>query len=278
MSIINTVNRLRRTLGLNDFAPKYTTSEEDLTEVELKSAFPANVEGSEEFKELIDTTDSEEIIIENIPEDMQVLEIEPTEDEMAKMNDAYDESYLQYSPEVVGFDSREQQWNTYRNVMTYIDPEDSLLDFGCGRGDFIPFFMSEYNQTPDYIGIDLNNRLINSGKALYPEANLILSDWNAIGDDISGQWVINIGSSNLRYDADTVQSNKEYTENTIRKMYQHCTKGLVIVLTSCLSDTDPGGLIDHDPGEIFNWAQTEFNNVALDHTSSKDVFCLIIYK
>jgi len=38
------------------------------------------------------------------------------------------------------------------------------------------------------------------------------------------------------------------------------------------------GLIDHNPGEMLNWAQKEFSNVALDHSLSDDVFCLIIYK
>ena len=38
------------------------------------------------------------------------------------------------------------------------------------------------------------------------------------------------------------------------------------------------GLINHNPGGLFNWAQQEFSNVALDHSVGDDVFCLIIYK
>jgi len=30
--------------------------------------------------------------------------------------------------------------------------------------------------------------------------------------------------------------------------------------------------------EIFNWAQKEFGSVAIDHSFSKDLFTVIIYK
>jgi hypothetical protein len=60
-------------------------------------------------------------------------------------------------------------------------------------------------------------------------------------------------------------------------MYQHCTRGVVVLLTSDISGKDDG-LINHNPGEFINWAQKEFSNVALDHSSGDDAFCLIIYK
>jgi len=58
-------------------------------------------------------------------------------------------------------------------------------------------------------------------------------------------------------------------------MYKHATKGVIALLTT--GDANDG-LIDHDPGKILNWAQKEFGNVILDHSVSKDGFCLIINK
>ncbi len=272
MNIINTINRLRRTVGLKEFTPEYTESSTDelvippVDDSTLSEQFPLNIEGDAPMaisSGSIDMTTMKELV--------------PTDNQKTEISDEYDDGYLQYSAEVVGYDNREQQWNIYRSVMVHTTIGDSLLDFGCGRGDIIPFYMAEYNTVPIYVGIDSNEPLINVGKELYPNAQLMLMDWFTLDDTITCDWSININSCNLRYDADTTVPNDEYTKNTIRKMYQHCTKGLVIMLLSDLVESD-GVVIKHDPGAIFNWAQKEFNNVALDHTPSKDVFCLIIYK
>jgi hypothetical protein len=258
MSIINTINRLRRTVGLKDYTPK-----------------AINDQITDSVTQTLPDTMPDETPIDD---DMLIMEeFAPLDAEVAEMDEAFDESYLQYSSEVVGFGNREQQWNAYRSIITYINPDDSFIDFGCGRGDFIPFYMAEYNATPNYIGIDLNEPLIDAGKSLYPDSELILTDWFNIDDDLKADWAINVGSCNLRYDADTVQPDEEYTKNTIRQMYNHCNNGLIIMLASGLPGLQDG-LIDHNPGEMLNWAQKEFSNVALDHSLSDDVFCLIIYK
>ena len=75
----------------------------------------------------------------------------------------------------------------------------------------------------------------------------------------------------------TIKFLVSYLQNTIRTMLQHAEKGAVILLTSSFTDIDDG-LINHDPGLILNWAQKEFGNVALDHSFSKDLFILVIYK
>jgi len=263
MNIINTINRLRRTVGLKDFTPKNYDSDTETT--------------STVNDQITDTVTTE---LSEIPEgdELDIIEeFEPLDNEVLEMSNAYDESYLEYSAEAVGFSNREQQWGSYRSIINYTGTQDSFLDFGCGRGDFIPFFMNEYDEPLNYIGIDFNEPLINVGKNLYPDSKLLLTDWFELDDDITADWAINIGSCNVRYDADTVQSDESYTKNTIKQMYQHCNKGVILMLSSNLSELQDG-LINHNPGDILNWAQKEFNNVALDHSLSQDVFCLIIYK
>ena len=122
MSIVNTINRLRRTVGLKDFTPTYSD-----TEPEPKTTINDQITDSV-------TTEMPEI---DIPggDDVDIMqEFEPLDAEVSEMTEEYDESYLQYSSEVVGFGNREQQWNAYRTVITYTGTEDSFLDFGCGTG------------------------------------------------------------------------------------------------------------------------------------------------
>jgi len=124
----------------------------------------------------------------------------------------------------------------------------------------------------------MNKQLIDAGKKVYnEEVELICSDWFNLDKDLTQDWAINIGSSNLRYDADTVRNDMTYLQDTIKSMMNHCDKGSVILLASDQTEFDDG-LINWNAGDVFNWAQKEFGNVALDHTFSKDIFTIIIYK
>ena len=94
-------------------------------------------------------------------------------------------------------------------------------------------------------------------------------------EDIKKDWCVNIGSSNLRYDANIKDNDFTYLCNTLKKMYLHAEKGVIALLTS---GDNNDGLINHDPGKVLNWAQKEFNSVALDHSYADGVFTLVIYK
>lgn len=207
-------------------------------------------------------------------------EIIPSEQEKVDMQTEVDEGYMQYSSEVVGFENRELQWNAYRTVLSYTDSTD-ILDFGCGRGDMWSFVQTEapFNEEKyTYTGIDLNEQMVKLGQEIHEGINLISSDWFKLPEDLAPRdWAVNAGSCNLRYDADTVTTDEEYTKNTIKTMYDYSNKGVVLLLASSLIDIEDG-LVNHNPGSLFNWAQQEFGNVALDHSVGDDVFCLIIYK
>jgi SAM-dependent methyltransferase len=189
-----------------------------------------------------------------------------------------DENYLQNSAEAVGYANQETQWDAYRDIITYLDEGDSVLDFGCGRGDFKSFHDETYTHDLDYIGIDINENLINAGKQIYKDSiDIRCIDWNSISDDLIQDWCINVGSLNLRYDADIKTNDTDYLKNTIHTMYKHANKGVVLLLTSDLNNIDDG-LINRNAGDILNWATKEFGSVALDHSFSDELFILVIYK
>jgi SAM-dependent methyltransferase len=189
-----------------------------------------------------------------------------------------DPEYLEYSAEAVGYGNREMQWNLYRSITAHIPEGASVLDFGCGRGDYKLFHADDYTFDLDYIGVDMNKQLIDAGNKVYNnQVDLRCLDWFTLPKDLKQDWCINIGSCNLRYDADIKTLDDEYLQNTIRTMYEHANNGIVILLASNISDIEDG-LINYDPGLILNWAQKEFRSVALDHSFSNDVFALVIYK
>jgi hypothetical protein len=270
----NILNRLNRLLKLPEVEPvKVETPEQDA--IANMPIIP------EETDQPVINDDYDNIEIDPVFDDYDLTEITETEisdEEKAEMDDEFDEGYMQYSSEVVGYENRELQWNAYRVVTSYID-SNSVIDFGCARGDYQAFYQSEYpEQDPlDYVGVESNRLLIEAGTSIYPGINIIEADWFNLDDSIQRDWAVNIASCNLRYDANLTIDDIEYTRNTISKMYQHCTRGLVIMLTSDMSNS-VDELINHNPGDMLNWAQKEFGSAAIDHSIGDDAFCLIIYK
>jgi len=180
-----------------------------------------------------------------------------------------DPEYLEYSAEAVGFGNREMQWDLYRNIISHIPEGASVLDFGCARGDFKIFYANDYKLDLDYIGIDMNQNLINAGLKVYENAvDIRCEDWFKLDKNLKMDWCINIKSNNLRYDANLKLSDDQYLKDTIQSMYDHANNGIVILLDSTV----------HNPGNVLTWAQDTLGGVALDHSFSDNEYTLIIYK
>jgi len=252
--------------------------EKDLQVEAYNENNPPLSEWADDKKDSVEKPITDQLMDVELNDDVE--QIEPTEEEINEMNNPSesDPDYLEYSSEVAGYENREHQWDTYRTISNYIGEEDSVLDFGCARGDFEKFYQSEYEASLDYTGVDMNQQLIDAGKKVYnEEVDLLCEDWFNLKKDLKKDWSINIGSNNLRYDTDMVKDNTLYLYDTIRSMMEHSEKGSIILLASDQSDIEDG-LINYNPGDVFNWAQKEFGMAAIDHSFSKDLFTLIIYK
>lgn len=192
---------------------------------------------------------------------------------------AGDDGYIMHSSEVVGYDNRERQFTSYGLIASVVGLS-SILDFGCGRGDFKVFYAQRMEIEPDqidYTGIDMNEVLINAGKELYPDIDIRMIDWMNMPKDLKKEWCINVNSLNLRYDKDLTKDNWEYFKASIKAMYECATSGVAVMLASDLPGIEDG-LINWNPGDVLNWAQKEFDGVAIDHSYSTEMFTLIIYK
>jgi SAM-dependent methyltransferase len=238
--------------------------------------------------EFVASQSTPELEIEIQPEPVseiitEIQEIRP----LPKTNyNELDSDYLEFAPEAVGYDNREQQFGVYSAVANLIGSEDTILDFGCGRGDFYAWYVQAFETIPQYTGIDMSEPLINAGKRVYPDAELIHADWFDSDKFQEADWCINIGSLNLRYDGDIITSNTEYLTKTLDVMYNKARKGVIVLLASDIvnitADELELGIIAHNAGEVLNMALKQFTPkggfVALDHSYANGLFNLIIYK
>ncbi len=215
--------------------------------------------------------------IDSVEDPIQLDEnFDGREEHFDKKEDASaDKEFLETSAEAVGFENREQQWDIYRVMSQYFSPDDSVLDFGCARGDFNSFYLSEYDATLNYTGIDFNKQLVEAGKKINPDYNLMHGDW--MDTQESADWCINIGSNDLRYDANLKSSDKDYLLSTIKQMYNCCNSGLAIMLSSDILEQEDG-LLTWSAGDLFNSILLDYRTASIDHSYSDAAFTLIIYK
>jgi len=249
--------------------------EPDTIEEVVESNIPESwIDPVEETTNIPETVDEPVSSPEDANTETPVQELDEQEPESIEDSVAY----IYHSTEVVGYANREQQVANYRLIYDVIG-DSSVLDFGCGRGDFNIFY-SQYLERPideiDYAGIDSNGVLIAAGKELYPNMDLRQMDWFSVTDDLRKDWCINANSLNLRYDQATI-SDWDYFTASINAMYNNANVGVVVLLNSSLVYDDEG-LLTWNPGEVLNWAQSTYGNVVIDHSFIDSAFTLIIYK
>ena len=204
----------------------------------------------------------------------ELEQIQPTAEELAEIKD---QGYLEDSAAIVGYATRQEQYNAYGEAVVVIPQGSSVLDFGCGRGDFYSWHQITYNKPEfDYLGVDANQVLIDTGNKIYDNINLKCLDWNNLKEEDTKDWCINIRSNNLRYDTSVETSDIDYLKSTISKMYEMCNQGLIISLAS--DKFDIPNRLSYNAGDILKWALGEYDNVVIDHTTDTDQFLLVIYK
>lgn len=196
-----------------------------------------------------------------------------------------DDNYLKADPQVVGYRNLEEQAVVYDFVASNFDAtQESVLDIGCGRGDFLRHVQELYQADIKYHGIDMNKVLVGIAKELSPSSTFTATNLFKLDGNYAADWVINIGGLSVIYeptgkDFDIMDALK----NTITKMMELADTGIVISLLSLnTSEAYDEGYIAYDPVEVLDWSLNEFGqlggNVRLDHSIADSMFTLTIYK
>ena len=194
-----------------------------------------------------------------------------------KMIERYSDRFYKLGKNVktLGWGSTEQQ--EYRFSQTLLNGiefnEKSILDIGCGFGDYLHFLMRNFNQKEilgSYSGYDINPDLIQEAKKNVPgglEVNFEVVD---ILKNKSTVPIANIGvmlgvlNFNLKDQAD----NLAYSKQVIANAFSHIDETLIVdfLSTNLTSDYPKEDFVFyHDPQEILEFALTLTDNVKLVH-------------
>lgn len=136
--------------------------------------------------------------------------------------------HFKNSPESVGWTPKGQLLR-YEKVLNFLELNGkSILDFGCGKGDFFSF-LKERKIHCHYTGIDINPALIEIAKKSNPEAEFFVQDIEKEELNKNFDYVISIGVFNL-----AVQDIKCTMQKCLEILFNHTNEKLIF---TCLNQT-----------------------------------------
>ncbi len=172
------------------------------------------------------------------------------------------------------YDSDENQYGTFVNLMKIVSGNGTLLDVGCGQGDLFEFIETRGIYDVTYHGIDLCPTMIGYAKSRFPDGNFIEQDlltFEKQYDYVIGASVMNLDLGDL--------ADLDFERKMIEKMFKLAKRGVAF---NMLSDTyeieRQEDLGYEDPGSILSYCLQLTPNIYLDHHCSGYDFCVYMYK
>ncbi|MFN3396511.1 MAG: class I SAM-dependent methyltransferase [Thermodesulfovibrionales bacterium] len=149
----------------------------------------------------------------------------------------------------------------------------SILDFGCGKGDFYGFLRNRGIEV-NYTGLDINENLISLAKEKYPGIDFRVFDIER--DDLKEEFdfIFLCGVFNLK-----VCGIEEYIRSTLIKLFKHCKKGLAFNALSAHNPRKDFELFYLLPEDILSFAIKNLSPfVSLRHDRIPYDFTIFVYR
>ncbi len=181
----------------------------------------------------------------------------------------YSKRYLVHgeSPLTVGWGSSEQQQYRFARALECADfAARTVLDVGCGFGDFFAFLRTRRVPIGKYVGIDINPEFIAVATKKYASAefacaSLIDAEEGRFASDI----VVMLGLLNFKQE---VLENPRYSRDMVTKGYSLCRETLIADFLSVrITDDYPKEdfVYYYDPRKVLELGLELSPNVVLKH-------------
>jgi len=174
------------------------------------------------------------------------------------------------SPKSLGWLNGRQK--TRFKVMTEVGITDncSVLDVGCGFGDFYSYLKTQKNNFY-YQGIDINPTFINLAKTRYPNTLFQVLDIKNEKINKKFDWVIATGITNYAVSYFHIKS-------MLKEMFKIAKKGVVMDFISNYVDYRKKDIFYTSPEVMFQFAKTLTKRICLRHDYMPYEFSIYLYK
>jgi len=181
--------------------------------------------------------------------------------------------------EGVDWNSKESQYLRFQQLSHVITTNTfSILDVGCGYGEYI-HFLTHNNYQFDYTGYDVSNEMLqlaNKKFNTYKNCKFIAEMDSSLYD-----YAIASGIFNVRLNLATNQEWLIYIKEQLTEMHTRTRMGFAFNALTSYSDTDKmkDYLYYANPLELFDFCKRNFGkNVALLHDYNLYEFSIIVRK
>jgi SAM-dependent methyltransferase len=212
------------------------------------------------------------------------------QDISANMIERYSNRYrtLGYDVKTLGWgDTEQQNYRFHQTLFSDIDlNEKTILDIGCGFGDYIKVLNAQKINFKKYTGWDINPDLIEESKKIWQKDGKVNFAVNNFAENNSSipvaEVAIMLGVLNLNFKDKF--DNYEYSKLFISKAFEVVDKLLIVDFLSIYNAPDypkEDFVFYHDPARMLEFALSLSPNVELRHNYQpipQKEFMLFIYK
>lgn len=197
------------------------------------------------------------------------------DNDMTNIVERYQQRFAKFgvSPKTLGWDKNRAklrfeilaaQWN-----LNYA----SILDFGCGFGDFYSFLRNKEVEGLEYYGIDINPSFIKVAQTQFPEGsfqtrNILETEIRRKFDYIFASGVFN----------DKMNDNKAFIEKVFEKFNEYARKGFAVNFLSDKVEYRYDHAFYTDPAFALNLGYRYSNNIVLRNDYMPFEFTIFVNK
>ena len=199
------------------------------------------------------------------------------------LKDHYTQTFKNHGPNSLGLD-----WgvNSTRVDLRYMQMTKllkekqnfSLLDIGCGYGEYYEFLESQNFKNYEYTGVDLVQEMITFASSKLPKCNFLIEDFLTLDDSLRFDYIICNGIFTQKL-LITDNDMLEYLHLFLRKMFKMSTKGFCFNVMSKHANYYAPNLFYLRPSDLINWVTDHLTrSVILDQSYGLYEFTFYAYK
>ena len=180
-----------------------------------------------------------------------------------------------YSPKSLAYSGEKSQKIKF-NIVTEVGIEDncSVLDVGCGFGDYFNYLKQRGIKNVKYCGIDISNKIVDFAKEKNSLVNIIQGNVLDLSDDEKYDYVISLGFNCVK-----TGTNWETLTQVLDKMWKLSKKGIAYNAVSTFSETSPRKIYFVSPAKVIDYIMTNLTyKVVFRHDYMPHDFTIFAYK
>ena len=180
-----------------------------------------------------------------------------------------------YSPKSLAYSGEKSQKIKF-NIVTEVGIEDncSVLDVGCGFGDYFNYLKQRGIKNIKYCGIDISNKIVDFAKEKNSLVNVIQGNVLDLSDDEKYDYVISLGFNCVK-----TGSNWETLTQVLDKMWKLSKKGIAYNAVSTFSETSPRKIYFVSPAKVIDYIMNNLTyKVVFRHDYMPHDFTIFAYK